>query len=895
MEGDPQVLEDDPDQKDQISPVQTTTTQNPTAPSELVQTTTTQNPTAPSELVQNPTAQTGGNVIAPVLHGNVFNGPVHIHTGAESQHEGGAGGGQVMSESSAASSTTLTADKMQLKLKEEFKKKFANLYEGTSQEGDYAPLKDIFTELYVIKGCTGGVNAQHEMRKMEGFYPEPGETSVNFSEIFKVKEENKSGTKVLTLGIAGVGKTVSVHKFILDWAEERHNQDLDFILFLPFRELNLIKENSLRLSDLLQYFHPELYIEDVMEILKGKYTVALILDGLDESKIPLNFNQEKVLNAQAKISLNKLLTGIIKGELLPTAVIWITSRPAAANQIPRKYFLIITEIRGFNDSQKEEYFRKRIQNQDEASRIISHIKAARSLHILCHIPVFCRISVSVLQEMIKKDKEMENAPTTLTEMYIRFLIFHTRQKSEKYNPEQNVDGAVPSSKREKMEAESVLKLAKLAFLQLQKEQLIFYEEDLKECDIEVEEAVVHSGVCTQIFKKDEKFYSFVHLSFQEFLAAVFVFITSSDESNPLFQTWWEKIKWRYEHTLDNLLKTAVEKAMKSKNGHLDLFLRFLFGLTLESNQRLLKSLQPEIEINKEDLKGTIGYIKRKLKKKKSYEKTINLFHCLSEMKDTSLTGEIQNFLNSGTLSTQELSSTQWSALVFVLMMSEETLEKFELKKYRASEEGLRRLLPVVKNTRRALLDHCSLSKNACETLASVLISDSALIELDLSNNDLQDSGVELLSAGLKSSHCKLQILRLSGCMITEKGCSSLASALNSNPSHLKELDLTYNHPGESGEKLLSARLEDPHCSLETLRMEHGGEIRIKPGLRICALSDISCSCGIWLFLMFRERPRLLNFPLRARGAFSARAPSFSLQQSCQKSPANQTLQQQLTN
>uniref|UniRef100_A0A3B1J4P8 NACHT domain-containing protein n=1 Tax=Astyanax mexicanus TaxID=7994 RepID=A0A3B1J4P8_ASTMX len=559
-------------------------------------------------------------------------------------------------------------------MKEEFKKKFANLYEGTLQEGEYAPLKDIFTELYVIKGCTGGVNAQHEVRQMEGFYPKPGETSINFSDIFKVQSgENKSGTKVLTLGIAGVGKTASVHKFILDWAEERHNQDLDFILFLPFRELNLIKDNPLSLPELLHYFHPELCRGDIMEILNRKYTVALILDGLDESKIPLNFNQIKVSNAQEKISLNKLLTGIIKGELLPSAVIWITSRPAAANQIPRKYFLINTEIRGFNDSQKEEYFRKRIQDQDEASRIISHIKTARSLHILCHIPVFCRISVSVLQEMMKKDKEMKNAPTTLTEMYIRFLIFHTRQKSEKYNLEQNVDGAVPSSEREKIGAESVLKLAKLAFLQLQKEQLIFYEEDLKECDIEVEEAVVYSGVCTQIFKKDEKFYSFVHLSFQEFLN---VFNK---------KTFWNKLP-----------------SLQSENGHLDLFLRFLLGLSVKDSQEVLTELLPSLKIKAENVSNTANYIKEKLKEEMHSDRSLNLLHCLSELKDNSLTAEIQNFLNSGTLSKQELSSTQWSALVFVLMMSEETQEKFELKKYRASEEGLRRLLPVVKNTQRAL-------------------------------------------------------------------------------------------------------------------------------------------------------------------------------------------------
>ncbi|XP_076879362.1 uncharacterized protein LOC143527887 isoform X2 [Brachyhypopomus gauderio] len=162
---------------------------------------------------------------------------------------------------------------------------------------------------------------------------------------------------------------------------------------------------------------------------------------------------------------------------------------------------------------------------------------------------------------------------------------------------------------------------------------------------------------------------------------------------------------------------------------------------------------------------------------------------------------------------------------------DEIHKKFELRKYRPSHEGLTRLLSVVKNTRQAILDCCYLSKESCELLASVFKSHSVLRVLDLSNNDVQDSGVELLSAGLMSLHCKLEILRLSGCMVTEKGCSSLASALSSNPSNLKELDLTYNHPGDSGVKLLSARLEDPQFKLEILKMEHAGKNRIKQGLK----------------------------------------------------------------
>ncbi|XP_017537540.1 NACHT, LRR and PYD domains-containing protein 3-like isoform X4 [Pygocentrus nattereri] len=770
-------------------------------------------------------------------------------------------------------------------LKKQYKTNFINLYEGTSLEGDYVPLEDIYTELYVIEGCTGGVNTEHEVRQIEGFYPKIEEKPIKFSDIFKVQSnQNVLGTKVLTLGIAGVGKTASVHKFILDWAEDKCNQDLDFILFLPFRELNLIKDEMYTLTELLFYVHHDLQDSNIMEILNVNYSTVFILDGLDESKICLDFNQKKPSRVQEKTTVDKLITYLIKGELLPSALIWITSRPAAAKQIPRKYFRRVTEIRGFNDPQKEEYFRKRIKDHDKASRIISHIKTARSLHILCHIPVFCRISATVLQEMLKEGRNLKNAPRTLTEMYTRFLLFHTSQKNDKYSAMQNKNSTVSSSER--LGIEGILKLGNLAFLQLEKGQLIFYEKDLKECDIDVDEAVVYSGVCTQIFKKDEKIFSFVHLSFQEFLAAVFVFLTFKDKGNPLLQTTLEKIKWKFTHKLGDLLKTAVKKAIKSENGHLDLFLRFLLGLSLCSNQRLLKSLQPEMDVKEESLEGTVDYIKRKIKKIGSSEKSINLFYCLSELKDNSLTSEIQEYLNSGDLSRQELSNTQWSTLVFVLLMSEESQEKFELKKYKPSDEGLWRLLRVVKNTRQALLDHCNLSKDGCETLASVLSSDSALRELDLSNNELQDSGVEklsaglknshcqlqilrlalcslgkktceylesvlklenslkeldlshndlqdmgvvLLSAGLKDSHCKLQILRLSGCMITEEGCSSLASALTSNPSHLNELDLTYNHPGESGVRLLSARLEDSHCALNTLRVEHGGKIRINPG------------------------------------------------------------------
>uniref|UniRef100_A0A8B9HMR9 NACHT, LRR and PYD domains-containing protein 3-like n=1 Tax=Astyanax mexicanus TaxID=7994 RepID=A0A8B9HMR9_ASTMX len=803
-----------------------------------------------------------------------------------------------LSDGGTANANSLSKDEvdhaMQESLKTSFKLKFAKLYEGTTLEGDHVLLNDVFTELYVIKGCTGGVYNEHEVRQVEAFYPRIDETPIQFSEIFIVQSgEDKNATKVLTIGIAGVGKTVSVHKFILDWAEEKSNQDIDFILFLPFRELNLLKDDQYTLRELILYFHRELkegFKES--EMFSNKCRVAFIFDGLDESRIPLNFNEKKMSSLSERTTINKLITNLIKGELLPSALIWITSRPAAANLIPRRYFDHMTEIRGFTEQQKEAYFRKRISDQDKASKIYSHIKSSRSLHILCHIPVFCWIAASVLLQILRDSKEMEHAPTTLTEMYTRFLLFQTTQMTEKYKEmmDQRSTNKPPTQGKNKEAPVDILKLAQLAFLQLQKGQLIFYENDLKDCDIDVDQALVYSGVCTQIFRKDETVFTFVHLSFQEFLAALYVFLTFSPEWNPFLQSFWEKIKWKAWHSLCDLHKTAVNKALQSENGHLDLFLRFLLGLSLQSNQRLLKSLQPQRLIREENLAKTSDYIKKKINESKSSERCINLFHCLSELKDNSLMATVQNYLRSGDRSNQALSSAEWSALVFVLLMSEETQETFELKKYRGSDEGLRRLLAVVKQTKQALLDHCNLGVESCELLTTVLSSDSSpLRELDMSNNNLQDSGVmplldglkshyckleilslcccsltmeccetlasalssassvlkeldlsynelknrgvQLLSEGLKKPHCKLAILRLSLCMITDKGFSYLASALISNPSHLKELDLRYNYPGESGKELLSARQEDSQCSLKRLRMDHGGKFRTKPGPR----------------------------------------------------------------
>ncbi|XP_071256158.1 NLR family CARD domain-containing protein 3-like isoform X4 [Salvelinus alpinus] len=661
----------------------------------------------------------------------------------------------------------------QSELKSNLKKKFQCVFEGIAEQGNPTLLNKIYTELYITEGGTGEVNNEHELKQIETTTRTRAtpETPIKCKDIFNpLTGQDKRIRTVLTKGVAGIGKTVSVQKFILDWAEGKANQDVQFVFSFPFRELNLMKEDKHTFIELLNHFSKETKQSGIS--IYNKYNVLFIFDGLDECRLPLDFQKNKICSdVTESTSVDVLLTNLIKGNLLPSALIWITTRPAAANKIPSGCVDQVTEVRGFNDQQKEEYFRKRFSDEDLANRIISHIKTSRSLHIMCHIPVFCWISATVLEHMLKHERE--EMPKTLTEMYIHLVVFHTKQKNEKYLGKEETGPH--------WDKESILSLGKLAFQQLVKGNLIFYEEDLKEAGIDVSEASVYSGLCTQLFKEEcvlyqNKVYCFVHLSIQEFLAAVYLFLSFINNNENLM----DKLQTKDEPEV-TFYKSAVDKALQSETGNLDLFLRFLLGLSMESNQKHLRGLLTKTRISSQSHEETVKYIKEKIGENPSPERSINLFHCLNELNDHSLVEEIQSYLRSGSLSKPNLSPAQWSALVFVLLTSEKELDVFDLKKYSRSEEGLLRLLPVVKASRAALL---------------------------------------------------------SGCGVTEEGCASLVSALRSNPSHMRELDLSYNHPGDSGVRLLSAVLEDPHCRLEKLNVEHGGEFTMKPGLRkyVCDLT-----------------------------------------------------------
>ncbi|XP_028267020.1 NACHT, LRR and PYD domains-containing protein 12-like [Parambassis ranga] len=681
-------------------------------------------------------------------------------------------------------------------------------------------LDTIYTELHIIQGEV--VDGQHELCEIEQKTSRQTAegAKIKCNDLFKKEDTGASGRgkdvkeirTVMTKGIAGIGKTVSVKKFILDWADGRANQDLDFIFMLPFRELNLVKDDQYSLEMLVKEFQPELKNVAAASIFNNR-KVLFILDGLDESQLPLNFKTNTILkDATKKSSVDVLVTNLIRVQhLLPSAHVWITSRPAAVQRIPRRFVDQWTEVRGFSDEQKILYFKRRVEDKTIAERIIGYVTESESLYSMCHIPLFCWIAAKVFEYLLQNtdDVEDENTerPTTLTEMFTHFLLFQLRRAAEKYEHEDESDteAIVRSNKQ------FILNLGRLAFEHLAERKFIFTGEDLKRYSIDTDKAAVHSGLCTAIYKEESvlykrKLYCFVHLTVQEYLAALFVYysfarkkIDSPSLKKFLLKGSEEELQSILEDEpealpLDELIEITIANSCERKTGELDMFLRFLVGMSLQSTQNLLQGLIEQ----KEEHSAVVEEIKTSLINIDLLdcppERCLNLVHCLTELKDTSIHQTVQQYLEPNHDPENQLTPVQCSALADAILRSSTPLNEFNLMKFRPSTRGIFRLLPAVKNCRIVRITgiHTLVCVLAKPISSALQMPNSVLTELHLTDCTFGNKSPKVMIEGLKNAQCKLEALSLSGSGFTDTECENLASALKSLVTNLRELELSGN-------------------------------------------------------------------------------------------------------
>ncbi|XP_057680072.1 NACHT, LRR and PYD domains-containing protein 12-like isoform X2 [Corythoichthys intestinalis] len=738
------------------------------------------------------------------------------------------------------------------RLKADLQEKLHSLYsfvpEGNTERWQQQPLANVYTELDITYGADVRPDERHEVLQMET-RAAAAKTSILPCDIFKSHDGQPRPIRtLLTVGFAGIGKTFLVQKLVCDWASGNKNQDVHFIFPFTFRELNTDEGKNFTLAKLIRCYICEsrhmseetlnIILDDlqksgIRDYESSRIKILFVLDGLDECKFKMDLKNEKKVDIDVTVaySLEILLAHLIKRNLLPCARVWITTRPTTARDIPSDLIDSRTEVRGFSDSQRLEYFRKKFQNEE---RVIEHIRKTRTIFIMCHLPIFCWLTATVLQDHLDKGKEGE-LPTTLTDMYSEYASNQLDKSKERQTTEYT---------------DYVKVLAKLAFHHTMSKQQIFYDKDLADSGFDYSQAAKHSGIFTEVFKEvrplrrnqQGKMFQFVHLTIQEYLAAFHVMIClfhdnknilddsehafecvsqEEEKSKVLEETKSEdgekeseeETEDEWDWKITEVHRSALQKASESE-GYLDMFLRFLLGLSLPCNQELVGELLKAPQDWRQNKSKSVKLIKKMIKRN-TPEKNINLFYCLNELKDDSLLKQFQKENSSYDIDWDNMPNDMWSALAFFLLTDDETMKSFYLANYSRSPLGLEKLLVVVKASQQSILYDCHLDKGSCHLLASVLSSPSNLKHLDLSENDLSDEGVEILSKGLASPNCTLEELTLVGCNLDKSSCHPLASVLSS-PSNLRHLDLSENDLSDEGVENLSKGLASPNCILESL-------------------------------------------------------------------------------
>nr|KAF6407581.1 NLR family pyrin domain containing 12 [Molossus molossus] len=810
------------------------------------------------------------------------------------------------------------------------RRKFRLMEDRNARLGECVNLSHRYTRLLLVKEHSNPVWAQQKLLDTgQGHARTVAHQAslIQMETLFEPDEERPEPPRTVVLqGAAGMGKSMLAHKVMLDWADGRLFQDrFDYLFYINCREMNRsAPERSAQ--DLISSCWPEPSAplqELLQELLRVPERLLFIIDGFDELKP--SFHDPRgpwCLCWEEKRPTELLLSSLIRKKLLPEMSLLITTRPTALEKLhrllehPRH-----VEILGFSEEERKEYFYKYFHNAEQAGQVFNFVRDNEPLFTLCFVPLVCWVVCTCLKQQLEGGGLLRQTSRTTTAVYMLYLLSLMQPK-----PGSPTLQSPPNQRG----------LCSLAADGLWNQKILFEEQDLRKHGLDG--ADVSSFLNMNIFQKDincEKFYSFIHLSFQEFFAAMYYILDGADSGS------------RPDHSLTRLMNEYGF----SERSFLALTVRFLFGLLNEETKSYLeKSLcwkvSPRIKVE------LLEWIQSKALSEGSTLQvgSLEFLSCLYEIQEedfiqqalshfqvvvvSNITTKMEHMVSSfclkncrsvlvlhlcgGAYSTDEEDGARGtSGHQTLLAQSPERnvlpdaysdqlatalstnpnlielalyhnalgsrgvkllcqglrhpnckLQNLRLKRCRfcsAACQDLRAALITNRNLMRMDLSSnalglpgvkllceglrhpkcrlqmiqlrkCQLEAGACQELASVLSANRHLVELDLTGNALEDSGLRLLCQGLKHPACRLQILWLKICHLTAAACEDLASTLSVNQS-LMELDLSLNDLGDPGVLLLCEGLRHPQCKLRTLRLD-------SCGLTAKACADLSSTLGV---------------------------------------------------
>ncbi|XP_044526926.1 NACHT, LRR and PYD domains-containing protein 12-like [Gracilinanus agilis] len=755
--------------------------------------------------------------------------------------------------------------------REHVRRKYRFIEDRNARLGELVNLRQRYTRLLLVKEHASRSRAQHEllaMGRQHALCLDQRASPIHIETLFEPDEDRPEAPHCVVLrGAAGIGKSILAQKVMLDWAEGRlYSERFDYLFYVNCREMNQARERSL--EELISGCWPERPVP-VAEIVRAPERLLFIIDGFDELRA--SFHQPadcSCLRRGERRPVESLLSCLLTRKLLPELSLLITTRPSTLETLrqllehPRH-----VEILGFSEAQRREYFYKFFRDEEQARRGLGLVRDNEPLFTLCFVPMMCWIVCTCLKQQLEAGRPFPHTSKTTTAVYMFYLLslLQPAAGGSRARPPPGLRG-----------------LCSLAAAGLWRQRILFDEDDLRRHGLEA--ADVSAFLNMNIFHKDiqrERYYSFIHLSFQEFFAAMFYVLDGELGASPA-----------------GLLRLLDHHA-KCERSAVALTVRFLFGLLNEERRGDLEK-QLGWRISPRTKRDLLRWIQAKARSEGStlQRGALEIFTCLYEIQEEAF---IQRALDSFQVVVVSEMATKmehvvssfcvrncWSALVVHLSSAEfgadgepdpegdacaallagaegpqeqplkpappppgeknilpeaycehlaaalstnRSLVELALYRNALGERGVRLLCQGLRHPNCQLqnlrLKRCRISSAACQDISSALMTNQNLIRLDLSRNILGATGVRLLCEGLRHPKCRLQMLQLRRCQVDGEACQELSKVLSTS-QHLTELDLTGNALGDLGLQFLCPGLSHSACKLQTL------------WLKICHLTPAAC-------------------------------------------------------